>query len=151
MPDDLDASRTWATLRIWGKALDPDMVTGQLGITPSTAFRAGDQRGKKKDAIWKEGHWDISSEGHVSSNVLQDHIEWLLDQLEPAQARLRILLTEDDVRADIFCFWEFATHNAGIVFSPLVMRRIAALNLELDLDIYFAGDDELKEEAKKYE
>jgi len=139
MMDTLDASRTGATFRVWGKDLDPDEVTAQLGITPSETFKAGDQRGKSKGAIWKEGHWEISSEDHVSSKVLETHIEWLLDQLEPVHVQFTNLLSTGGVSADIFCFWEFSTHNAGIILSPSLIRRLAKLNLELDLDIYFAG------------
>ena len=77
----------------------------------------------------------------IASTDLALHIEWLLDQVEPAKSQLMRLMDED-VQADIFCFWESRADSNGIaggmIFSPTLLGRLAALKLQLGLDIYFA-------------
>lgn len=131
-------TRTWATLRIWAKSLDPDTVTLRLGIGPSDSFKAGDHRGKDGRNIWKHGRWALTSQEIVVSTDLVKHIEWVLDQIEPVREHLRELMQQPGVRADLFCFWETESINPGIEFSPAVMERVAALNLPIGIDIYFA-------------
>lgn len=63
-------TRTWATLRIGGKTLDPEMVTLRLGIDPSNAFKVGDRFGKDGSVVRKHGHWSLTSEGNLTSTDL---------------------------------------------------------------------------------
>ncbi len=134
MTEIVTASQTEATFRMSGNTVDPHEITAVLGIMPSKAFKAGDPRGKS--AQWKHGQWSLSSEDHVSSTELQTHIEWLLDQLEPVQARIRSLLSKGDIEADIFCYWQFETFNAGLVLTAPLLKRLGDFNIDLDLDIY---------------
>jgi hypothetical protein len=69
---------------------------------------------------------------------LQEHIAWILDQVEPVHSQLRELMQHPGVSADLFCFWEAESVNAGVGFSPSIMGRLAALDLTLGIDIYFA-------------
>jgi hypothetical protein len=136
MQENSDADRTWATFRMWGGGLEPHEVSTRLNIDPSRAHRRGDRRGKNK--VWANNHWELTSQDQVSSSDLEVHINWLLDQLEPGQTELLMLLAEPDVQADIFCYWESATGQGGPGFSPSVMRRLVEFNLKLNLDIYFS-------------
>ena len=136
MPENANASRTFATFQLWGKELEPDKVTKALGLTPFKSFKRGDQRTETKK--WPHGYWGITSENEVSSTDLALHIEWLLDRLEPAGSQLKMIMAEPSVKSDISCFWESRTGHGGPSFGPKLLGRIAALNLELGLDIYFA-------------
>ncbi len=136
MTDHPNVSRTWATFRVWGKHLNPDEVTYLMGMSPSASHKAGDKRGKS--GIHKHGYWGITSQDRVSSRDLEIHLEWLVAQLESVQAQVVELNRNADTQADIFCFRETESVNAGIVFSPALMGRLAMLNLKLGLDIYFA-------------
>jgi hypothetical protein len=137
MPENTNANRTFATLRIWSKKLEPDKVTQALHLTPSKAFKRGDRRTEAKE--WPHGYWEITSENQIISTDLALHIEWLLDQLEPVRPQLAAIMAEESVKADIFCFWESRTGHGGPSFSPQLLGRIAALGLELGIDIYFAS------------
>jgi hypothetical protein len=132
-------SRTYASFRLIKRDLDPDSVTGLLGITPSEQGWPGDRRGR--DGPIEYGYWGLSSEGHVMSEDLADHIEWLLNRLEPARSHLLDLL-DGPHRSDIFCFWEALPDSeglsAGLRFSASLLRRISSFNIALDLDIYLA-------------
>jgi hypothetical protein len=133
MGDNPNAKRTFATLRIWGKLLNPDDVTTRLRINPSEKHAFGDRRGNK--GTWTQGYWGITSEGTVVSTDLAMHIAWLLDRIEPVRENFSALRT-DAVHADVFCFWESSTGNGGPRFPPHLLRRLADLSLELGLDIY---------------
>jgi Domain of unknown function (DUF4279) len=131
-------TRTWATLRISGDRLDPDNVTTRLGIAPSRSHKAGDRHGEQGRMIWKHGQWSLTSQGVIESTDLELHIEWLLDRIEPMHEKLQEITQQPDVTADIFCFWESESVNAGIDLAPSLMGRVASLRLSLGLDIYFA-------------
>lgn len=131
-------TRTWATLRIWAKSLDPDTVTLHLGISPSEAWKAGDRFGKDGRNTRKHGRWALTSQEQIVSTDLVAHIEWILEQVEPMHDQLRELMQQPGMHADLFCFWETESINPGIEFSPAVMERAAALNLTIGIDIYFA-------------
>src|SRR5690349_13579475 len=103
MRENPNASRTWASFRIWGMERAPDEVSTCLNIIPSELHRIGDPHGKNK--TWKHNSWHLTSEDQISSANLEVHISWLLDQLEPARAELLALLAEPNVQADIFCYW----------------------------------------------
>ena len=137
MPDNPNASRTWATFRITGKRLDPERITQLLKLAPSESFKAGDPRGTT-NLRWSHGYWGISSEGVIGSTDLEEHLEWLVSQLMSVKNELDEVRATGGIRADIFCYWESATGNGGPSFSPKLMERLALLDLELSLDIYFA-------------
>jgi len=136
VPENENVSRTFATFRLIGKDLDPDTATSLLGLNPTRMFRRGDKRGESK--VWLHGYWEICSQDVVKTTDLAVHIEWLLEKLEPVREQLGSLI-KGEVKADIDCFFESLTGHGGPTFSPRLLARIASLNLELGLDIYFAS------------
>lgn len=129
-------TRTFATLRINGKSLDPSSVTARLRLNPSEAKYAGEPRGKS--GHWLHSYWELSSKEHVSSADLEAHLIWLIDAIEPSAPELQQLQIEDLI-IDIFCFWETSLVQGGITLSPEILRRIGELDLALGVDIYFAS------------
>ncbi|NJL22506.1 MAG: DUF4279 domain-containing protein [Leptolyngbyaceae cyanobacterium SM1_3_5] len=127
--------RTYATFFLVGDTLKPADITARLEITPAVSFQAGDKRGA--NGVWKHGYWELTSQDQVVSDDLADHLVWLLDQLEAKREQLARLAAED-IQPTISCFWE-ASGSGGPVFSAQLLRRLAALHLELQMDIYFAS------------
>lgn len=84
------------------------------------------------------GLWLLSSEGHVESTSLEEHISWVLTQIEPIRPTFLRLVRRLEASADMFCFWESKTGQGGPDFTPNVLSRLARLKLPLALDIYFA-------------
>jgi hypothetical protein len=130
-----NVSRTYASFRIVGNNLVPEDINGLLDISPHKSFRKGDKHGDKS---WPHGYWGLTTKDHVDSTVLEVHIAWLLDLLEPNSSNLTKIVQKENFKADIFCFWESKTGHGGPVFSPIILGRLAKLNLVLNLDIYFA-------------
>ena len=130
-----------ATFRLWGPDLDPIGVTAALHISPSYAHARGQPRGRNPTQTWPHGMWHLSSEHHIESDDLELHIAWVLDRIEPLASSIEEFRRHDGMHADLFCYWE-GTGNDGIEFSPTLLGRIAALDLQLGIDIAFAADDE---------
>jgi hypothetical protein len=138
MPHNANVDLAWASLRMVTTDLDPDHVTRRLGIEPHEAFRRGDPFGKR-GLVHKNGYRGLSSEGHVPTNDLEEHIAWLLDRIEPVAERFMALRAEG-IPANVFCFLRLRDYG-GPGFSPQLMRRLAALDLELGLDIYWTDEE----------
>ena len=119
--------------RIFGKTLDPSEVTILFGREPSYAHRTG-ERVDWSERPRSQGMWQISSERAVDSPDLEEHISWILDQVEPQSEVLKELTSRDGIQADLFCFWQQES-NEGLAFNPVLLGRVAALGLELGIEI----------------
>jgi len=128
--------RAYATLRVIGKYIDPTSSTNDLRIVPTKYHKLGDKRGLK--GTWPQGYWGISSEVKITSLDLSDHITWLVQLVEPAREAL-LLLQQNGAKVDVFCFLEMQASSGGPSFEPSLLRRLAELNLELGIDIYFVS------------
>ncbi len=148
MPTDYDddyptCRGTYAGLRIYHDDLDPDRITGLLGIEPSDTQVKGrvitTQYGRKfKPPI---GGWFLSSKGIVESRDVRRHVDWILDRLESKDDALKGLQA-DGHRMDISCFWFSASGHGGPTLSPAIMKRLGELEIEIWFDIYGGPNDE---------
>jgi hypothetical protein len=120
--------------------LKPDQVTSRLGLAPTQSYRAGEPR-RHGGATSRLGVWLLSTEAMNSLDV-SDHIDWLLDQVEPVSGVLTELRREG-VRQDIFCYWATEDGQGGPALGVSQMRRLAVLELPVGFDVYrirSAGD-----------
>ncbi|MEJ5203006.1 MAG: DUF4279 domain-containing protein [Anaerolineales bacterium] len=129
-----NTTRIYATFILRGKELDPQLVTNRLGITPSRSFKRGDKRTEEKE--WLHGFWGLTSDERIHSTDLALHIEWVINQLEPVRDRLVELMKEENIDAEISCFWILPTSHEGLSLGSDLLERIAFLGLKLNLDIY---------------
>lgn len=129
----------FATLVVSGDEVNPDTVSQALGLSPSEAFKAGDAY--SRGHVRKHGMWALSSQDHVVSEDLEDHVRWLLDRIEPVQAALHDYLRAKDSFGFITCFWPLPHGHGGPEFSPALMRRVGAVDLPLQIDAYLTGPD----------
>jgi hypothetical protein len=125
----------FVSFTIIGEKLDPEKISAALKLAPSRAFRAGEKKGTGDDE-WDHGLWSVSTESVIEAEDLAEHIAWLLDRLEPSATELGEVLSGDDIRARIFCFFETERLNDGIKLSAGIIKRLAALDLRVDIDIY---------------
>jgi hypothetical protein len=132
-------------LRFFGDDLDPDVVSATLGAEPTTACRKGDvARGRGHDRMEPQGKWLLTLEFQDGLS-LEDLINRLLDQLSDDLAVWHKLSSA--YRADLFCGLQLHFWNSSLVVSPLTLRRIGDRGLELGLDIYYVGENDLPEQT----
>jgi hypothetical protein len=107
-------------------------VTARLGIQPTHTHEVGDARAGV-GTPFREAMWSLSSEG-VGHGPLAEHLAVLLDAVEPQQQVLTDL-ADEGYTLDWFCY--VSVHgNSGVSLPPELLRRLAALPVLLDLDIY---------------
>jgi hypothetical protein len=143
-PDYGSCEETRAKLFIYPNDISQEEVTNILGIEPSRAHNLGK---RILDPLGRTGTaprtvWGLSSEGHVHSKDLRDHLNWLLDRIEPCKDALDRLRTEHEGVMRIGCVWWSAAGHGGPTLWPEQMKRLADLEIECQFDIYFFGDDE---------
>ncbi len=142
MPADDDndyatCAKTYAQLRIYHDDLDPERITGLLGIEPSQIQIRGRVH---TTSIGKEftppiGGWFLSTKGVTTSRDVRRHLAWILARLAGKDEIVRSLQAEG-CRMDIFCYWLSVDGHGGPILSPAIMRRVGELALEIGFDIY---------------
>jgi hypothetical protein len=130
-----------ASFRLMGDRLDPDAITRATGLTPDVSHRKGDAHTSSRGRHfppWPNGLWSLPSEQGLPStgNLLEDHLTWLLDQLEPHSETLMRLSAEQGLTADFWCGYFMGQSNSSFGLTARTLARIAALGADLALDIY---------------
>jgi hypothetical protein len=130
--------RTRASFRISGDTLDPERITARLGLQPTRAFAKGDLSppGRVTGRKYRRrvGLWSLQSPLPTTAS-LDDHLSHLLDQLDPHADAVGALVREG-YQADFFCGCFLEAFNRGMELPATTLRRIAALEATLGLDIY---------------
>ncbi|MGO4262530.1 DUF4279 domain-containing protein [Lysobacter sp. TAB13] len=130
----LSLSHPDADLRELGEALD---------VRPARAVRAGDPRVTPKGTLlpgaYRESSWsgDLTPEADAQASDdehLETFLEAQLDRLARHSDRLRAF--RDDGGQARFFIGLFCDANTGLVLSPALMAKAAALGIELGFDIY---------------
>ena len=128
-----DAKWSRATFRVWSDALSPEMIAGALGLKPTELHRKGEAVSKRTTAVRKEHCIRIES-SLPTSDPLQRHLEALCDLIEPVAQKLAAIA--DQCEYDIFCGFSSGNGQGGFTLSPELLNRLAALKIELVVDLY---------------
>lgn len=109
-------------------------VTTRLGIEPTYSHEAGDLHGRgHRQRRWAHAIWSLSTEAY-GRGPLGGHLARLLDRLEPKRAVIE-QLAHEGYAMDWFCFVS-VEGQGGVVLSVDLLQRLAALPIELSLDLY---------------
>lgn len=137
--------RTYTELRIYSSQIDPDLISQQLGLKPSSFQKKGEKRVSKRTGHQREikiNGWFLSSENQVVSKDIREHLDWLLGHLEVATNRLKELQEWPEITMAINCIWWSVQGQGGPTIWPEQMEKMANMNLECSFDISFFGEDE---------
>lgn len=127
-------------LRVFGDDLDPPTITAMLGVEPTSSCCKGDHfRGKRTERIEKTGKWLLEIDWSTEV-LLEALINQLLDSLTNDLTVWQELVRQYEI--DLFCGLSLKSWNRGLTLSPRTLVRIGERGLELNLDIYFMGEDE---------
>ncbi|MEW5883894.1 MAG: DUF4279 domain-containing protein [Armatimonadota bacterium] len=122
---------------ISGESLDPAAISQLLGLSPDEQQRRGDKHigpSGKQYADHKVGLWLINS-GLAEDGSFQDHVESLLKRISRSSAQFADLKRRGfDVY--IFVGAYISKGNGAISLNADVMRRLSALGIDVDFDIY---------------
>jgi hypothetical protein len=130
------------SFRISHPVIDPDEISMQLALQPKTSWKAGDVRKTPKGTLL-EGRYELSYWTYPvscqSSQSLTNLLEDFTIALEPHRDFL-VNLNATGGRLEYFVGW-FSGRNSGAVFESALLSKIASLQIDLALDVYYEIDE----------
>ncbi|MGH9353957.1 MAG: DUF4279 domain-containing protein [Terriglobia bacterium] len=151
--DGSDTHKTYATFRVSGDTLDPDIITKILRVIPTISYAKGEKyfAGQRTgELIGKTGMWSFTTDKLVASNNLQHHLAYVLGILIPGRqdasplVHLHALLAKNKgIRADLRCFW----HGHASAKKPSIPKivtefvKIIPASIEADFDTDSVSDN----------
>ena len=124
-----ETGKNWssATFLIIGGQLKPGEIDSMLGL---------------KGEIWKSKLPSPRSRHSVwqlkcplgDQLSMEEHLKWLLDQLEPKTGAIRLLAKI--YKLEFFCGFSSASGQGGFTLDNSTLSRIANLGIALGLDLY---------------
>jgi Domain of unknown function (DUF4279) len=122
-----------AAFRISGDTLRPDQVSALLGLEPTQSGVKGERFSNRHSVVRRTSFWLLKSP--LSESLpLPEHLEWLLNLMEPKLDLIGSLA--EKWRVDFFCGFSSENGQGGVTFDPSLLRRLAHLGVPLVLDLY---------------
>ena len=131
--------RTNVMFRVIGKDLVPDEITGLLDLRPTVAHARGEMHKVPRVGIrpWSNGHWSLCTEKLVASRSVEDHVRFLLDQLEVRTEEVRQILDDHRHRVSISFWWESTVEHGSFELPSSLFERLS--HLCDDMEFHFIG------------
>jgi hypothetical protein len=130
--------RTHVSFVVFEVGNDLQAVTKLMDIAPTDAWRVGDPVPDQPTTTRNHSQWTLASGCGLEAPV-EDHLHALLTILEERRQRIREVALRYAVELQCAIYYEEDT--PGIHLSEDVVRRVAALGLAIDLDLYFVGGE----------
>jgi hypothetical protein len=134
------SNSTYAYYTVVGSG-DHNRITETLGVEPSSAFTEGTPipgRSGKYGAT----KWRIDSAINRDCPLhecLEEHVENVVSQVERIKDKLNLL--SPDYEKYIQCVAYYEGCNLGLWLSSDLLKRIAALSIGLEFDLYSLPDE----------
>jgi len=125
---------TYVTLCIYSDTLKPDMISGALGLKPTSSHQTGDLISEERTETFKVHAWFLSTEGKVESKDSRRHLEMIISQLADKKSALETLT--HDCTMNISCYWSSASGHGGPTMAIEQMAFLSEVGLELSFDFY---------------
>jgi Domain of unknown function (DUF4279) len=132
-----DSRWSKASFCIFGETLQPDDINRDLGLQATNSGLKGRRQSKYprarplRTSIWM---LDSPLDDHLS---LQDHLNWLLDALEPKLNVVHGIARQYDSK--LICGYSSESEQGGCTFDVALLDRLANLGVPLVLDLYPPG------------
>src|SRR5437879_5837022 len=126
-------TKTKISFRIMEFKCTHEDITKALHVQPTTIWSPGEKT-RHTSLVHKQSGWslDVDLEGHVDLNA---HVEDLLNKVHPFSKDL--ISTCGDYYAELACvLYIVGDERPEIHFTPQVLKKLAALNAHVDIDLY---------------
>lgn len=126
--------------RIYGKNLDPDAITTELGLQPSTLRNIGDSVGPKH---FKHAEWvydGSESDQPTTWETLEDGLQFLLGRLN--NVRDKLAQYRDRYDMVFWCGHFQSSFDGGPTLSPSLLKQLGDFGVSLFVDNYFSSETE---------
>ena len=137
------SSQYSVSFRIFHPAINPDDISAELSLIPSTQWKSGDDRrspnGKRLPGRYKNTYWSYRLPLRVGVNLAKrlDEFSRMLTKHESFLKRLR----STGGRSEFFVGW-FVKPNSGEIFDRELLARLSRLQIDLAMDVYGSASSE---------
>lgn len=119
--------KTWTTLIIQGKDLDPDQISQRLGVPPDFFVKKELNNLHDTNSL---PHWQLNS-ALPPDRDLEEHIYEILKKLAPKRREFREITEE--FQATLYTSVEFAgMETNGVLLRPRLLLLLGDLGLQLE-------------------
>lgn len=128
-----------------GIGFDPDEVTTLLGIKPTETWRLGDLI-QNTFLHHKHDGWCLSTGqeelDEQNSIDVPRQVRFIFEQLQPYTSKLKDVCARFRLDVELTCVVYIEGDRPAIHFDSDVVRWLAELNAEIDVDLYVLPDPE---------
>ena len=130
---DIRAHRYTVELRVYGRRLDPDAITIEMGLQPCRARLAGSSLGSQ---TYTERMWAFDGGAPYDWDSLEQGLTFVLDRLGTSEKLFAKYLAEYSVIW--WCGHFQSSFDGGPELSGRVLERLGAFGVALFIDNYFS-------------
>jgi hypothetical protein len=126
-------------LRIYGKILDPIVVSSDLGLKPSRIVKIGDRR--SRNTFWEESMWAYNrSEEDIGIyfDSLEEGLALLIEDLWPVRNKIKNYSSKYEVIW--WCGHFQSSFDGGPTLSFKLINLLCKFGAHLFIDNYFSED-----------
>jgi hypothetical protein len=122
-----------ASFRIGGERFEPGEIEAILGFSATSFKLKGERLSPRLTMTRRNSVWVLKCP--LSDQLpLQEHLEWLLNVLEPKLDAISGLKQKHKI--DLFCGFSSENGQGGFTLSPSILTRLSNLGISLVLDLY---------------
>ncbi|HET6466007.1 MAG TPA: DUF4279 domain-containing protein [Nitrospiria bacterium] len=122
-----------ATLRIFGKIEEMNVIGMRLGLEPTRVRRRGEPAEGTSERLELD-FWEMTAPV-TKDRPLEDHLAWLKSRLLPRGYVLRDIKTALSV--DLFCEYRSNHGQGGFSLSPEALAWLVELGIGLEVAVVF--------------
>ncbi len=123
----------YASINIYSDSVPPDEITRMLSVDCDRAVFKGKEI--RSGVVAEQHAWIYTSKDRVTSEELNDHLEYLLNIIDDNSFQLQSI-DEKDSWMRIFCFWESPNGNGGPIIPSKMIKRLAEFPFDLEFDVW---------------
>jgi hypothetical protein len=125
-------------LSVTSDTVPPEGVTTILGLTPTESWQKGDP-GPRNASLRRFHGWYFDPEGDGPGEC-DRKMDALLKILTPVSSQIARLSDRCSVCLSVF-YHGYQSEMWGLHWSAQILRTVAALGVDLDIDLYASGPD----------
>jgi hypothetical protein len=126
-----------ASLCIFSGTLSPEEISAFLAIEPSYFHRRGQSVGRSKPSVLRKHTAWILESGLGDDQDLAEHLKQIVGILERKREAIESLRLSCEV--EIRCGFSSESEQGGAKLSKELLSRLAAVRIDLVLDLYPPG------------
>lgn len=140
MSNEITYHSAFASLDIYFDSFDPKEISEILNLTPQIWMKKGNQ--SEDGSVDPFGSWSFDTSDDVDSKDIVEHIQWLLNKIEPRKAQFLELMSNNEFEARINCFWIMEKSNEILTLSPQIIFQLSSLKIKVEFSIFQSEIDD---------